>query len=443
MEHHGHVLRDSYNAIRYDKEWQKRIIRQEDKTLEKWLVLTQKSFLNWRSYTFQRQDPGVREQIPEKFGDFVYFLQEGRFEKSAVKGGRKVQGQGGSQDHYPIYCRHPFNLVGQKLSLEEQDSYIEVVLDMAEVPWLPKRKMRTTVVDKIKVNSDHSLIAYTLDIGNTEKCSVGIKEMRGSGTYWKDMLVENVSQVEFFGGRHGHEVVYYVELNEHNRPYKVVRQSLKTMKRSVLLVDEDPTHYLDIAVSKDKQFLFINSGTKEDAEVWYIKSQAGGSRSSEDQDPASFTPQLLVKRQSDVRVHVDHVRDFFIMISNRSSFSKNMGVYTLKDEALEQPLEERKQLWQDLLELEGEIKGELKGGDSDQLVINEFDCFEKFIAVYVTIGSRPSVLIQDLDSKQFKKITVNNNDIGRIDPMLNQEYGQRHLRFMFDNPFVYQQMYEY
>lgn len=43
---------------------------------------------------------------------------------------------------------------------------------------------------------------------------------------------------------------------------------LKTGEVTCLFVDNDPTHYIDIGVTKDKKFIIINSNTKEDTEVW-------------------------------------------------------------------------------------------------------------------------------------------------------------------------------
>ena len=68
----------------------------------------------------------------------------------------------------------------------------------------------------------------------------------------------------------GYDTLFYVETNEMNRPYKVKLLNMKTMKENTIFVDPDPTHYLDIQVSKDKRYLIINSGTKEDNEVWVL-----------------------------------------------------------------------------------------------------------------------------------------------------------------------------
>lgn len=111
-----------------------------------------------------------------------------------------------------------------------------------------------------------------------------------------------------------------------------------------------------------------------------------------------------------MRVHIDHVRDHFIMISNNDPASKNFNLLTLSDGNLDLSYEDRESAWSYLLK------------DDDNIVINEFDCFKDFIAVYATKQNRPCVLVQDLESREFKTLTVGNNDIGRIEPMLNQEY---------------------
>jgi protease II len=81
-------------------------------------------------------------------------------------------------------------------------------------------------------------------------------------------------------------------------------------------MDDDPTHYIDIAVSKDKKYLIINSGTKEDSEIWVIKNV-------DSNEPEKIAPKLLIPRKKDVRVHIEHLRDFFLIISNNEATSKN------------------------------------------------------------------------------------------------------------------------
>jgi hypothetical protein len=56
---------------------------------------------------------------------------------------------------------------------------VEVVLDMAkDITFIPPKLLQSTFVDKIKINDNHGLIAFTVNIGNQEKLTGGIKSMK-------------------------------------------------------------------------------------------------------------------------------------------------------------------------------------------------------------------------------------------------------------------------
>lgn len=88
-----------------------------------------------------------------------------------------------------------------------------------------------------------------------------------------------------------------------------------------MFVDPDPTHYIDIGLTKDNKFVIINSNTKEDSEVWVLSKQEG--------EAAAVAPTLLVPRTKNVKAHIDHLREFFVMITNLGVKSKNYKLATL------------------------------------------------------------------------------------------------------------------
>jgi len=90
-----------------------------------------------------------------------------------------------------------------------------------------------TIIDKVKMNDDHSLVAFTLDIGGSEKLTAGIKDMKKNEVL-SNFKLEGVSSLEF--GK-GHDTVFYVETDEMNRPCKVRKLTLSTMKESIIFVD--------------------------------------------------------------------------------------------------------------------------------------------------------------------------------------------------------------
>ena len=91
---------------------------------------------------------------------------------------------------------------------------------------MSRSMIRKTIVDKVKMNDDHSMIAFTLDIGNTERLTGGIKDMLKNEVL-KNIKLEGISQIEFGRGR---DSIYYVETDAMNRPYKVKKMNLNTME---------------------------------------------------------------------------------------------------------------------------------------------------------------------------------------------------------------------
>jgi protease II len=64
---------------------------------------------------------------------------------------------------------------------------------------------------------------------------------------------------------------------------------LETNKTITIFTDDDPTHYIDLGITKDKKYLVIASNTKEDSEIWILPRQV---------DPAAevIVPFKLISR---------------------------------------------------------------------------------------------------------------------------------------------------
>ena len=129
-------------------------------------------------------------------------------------------------------------------------------------------------------------------------------------------MLPSVGQIEFGGGENP-KVLYFTESDsESNRPSKVKRLCLETKQQTTIFVDDDPTHYIDIGVTKDYKFLVIASNTKEDSEIWVQPREGSHPDGQEDN---ALTPVKIVPRKKDVRAHIDHLRDFFVTITTDGS----------------------------------------------------------------------------------------------------------------------------
>ena len=294
----------------------------------------------------------------------------------------------------------------------------EVVLDIAEVPFIPFGNLRTTTVDKIKMSDSHNMLAFTVDIENTEIMTGGIKDL-AKNEYLPHFVFNQVHTMEFGAGEDPRFLYYTEATKQENRPWRVMRVDLKTGNKVVIYEDTDPTHYVDLGVTKDKQFLVISSNTKEDSEVLVL-------RRGEECEANNSKPSVLLPRRAEVRAHVDHIRDFFVVISNVSTEDHSFRVASMADSELDKDASEARK-WMDLLDPKLA---------SDDLLIAEVDAFKDFIAVYCKRDGKPEIIVQDLDSQKFSTINVN-DDVGAIAAGMNQEYESKLLNFNFQSPFVY------
>lgn len=192
-------------------------------------------------------------------------------------------------------------------SEQERLQASEVVLDLAEVPFVREKK-HNTVIQKLKVSDDQTKIAFILDVGNTERQTLGIRNMEKN--YYSPLKIDNVCQAEFASSSN---IMFYTSTDQANRPSSVKMMDLESGKTTTIFTDDDPTHYIDLGVTKDKKFLIIASNTKEDSEIWILPR---------DIDPAAevVIPFKLINRRPEVKAHIDHIRDFFVTITTDDAF---------------------------------------------------------------------------------------------------------------------------
>lgn len=81
--------------------------------------------------------------------------------------------------------------------------------------------------------------------------------------------------------------------------------------------------------------------------------------------------------------------------------------------------------------------------DDDQIKIKEFQCFEKFIAIFVEERGIPKIFSYDIATEKFDIVEVGGGDPGIFTPMKNPDFNQTHVRFNFTSPFVFQEQYQY
>lgn len=76
----------------------------------------------WRAHVVARTDPGTEAQIPEVYGDYIYFGKDSEY---------PLEAGASRKSRYTVFCRYEAAVVrGKDLTPAELEEATQVVLDM-------------------------------------------------------------------------------------------------------------------------------------------------------------------------------------------------------------------------------------------------------------------------------------------------------------------------
>ncbi|SPE32230.1 Protease 2 [Candidatus Sulfopaludibacter sp. SbA3] len=176
--------------------------------------------------------------VPVRQGDYFYYT---RTEK-----GRQ----------YTIYCR-------KRLSLEADE---ELLLD-ANALAEGHDYFRVGVFEP---SPNHELLAYSSDFDGDEVYTIRVKDLRTGGLLPDSIAGASAALVWANDNR----TFFYATLDAAKRPYKVFRHSLGAPADVLVYHEPDERFEVDLAKSKSRAFLFIDSFSHVTSEYRYLPADA-------------------------------------------------------------------------------------------------------------------------------------------------------------------------
>ncbi|HLO14587.1 MAG TPA: S9 family peptidase, partial [Anaerolineales bacterium] len=215
--------------------------------------------------------------VPEKRGGYLYYS-------------RNEEGK-----QYPIYCR-------KKDSLDQPE---EVLLDQNE---LAEGKSFCSV-GALTVSPDGKKLAYSLDVEGGEVYTVYIKDL-ATGAFYPEVIPNTYSSVYFHTGvewANDSQILFYLTLDDSERPYRLFRHQLGTDAKEDTLVfqEEDESYVLFIDKSRDDQYIFTNHHSTRTTEMRFL---------SADQPEGEL--KVLVPREDGVEYLAAHHDGQFFIVTN-------------------------------------------------------------------------------------------------------------------------------
>lgn len=225
--------------------------------------------------------PESEEQVPLQHGPFFYYS---RMDKSK---------------QYPIYARKKAEN-REKLS----DAQEEVVLDLNELA-VDGEFLSVTLQ---RLNNDHNRLAYLENRDGTDRYTIYIKDLETG-----ELLPDQIPDVYLFSSLEWSKCgnyIFYITVDENQRPYRLWRHRLGTDVESdeLLYEESDSTFTLYITKSQSGKFIFVLSRSKTTSEVRLLDANA----------PLSSL-QLFDERREGIEYGLDHWGDELLIMTNEGA----------------------------------------------------------------------------------------------------------------------------
>jgi len=213
--------------------------------------------------------PPEDESVPVEMGGYLYYSKD-------------LAGQ-----QYKVRCR-------RKGSMQSPE---EVLLDENE--WAKGKSFFSLGV--FEVSPDHTLLAFAFDQDGSEHQILKFKDLR-TGVILADEI-RDVSHSGEWDASSQH--FFFTRLDEHDRPYQVLRHQLGSAHDPVVYEERDSKFFVSISKSKNQKWLLIGSAAMTTSEYYCLEA---------DRPLDSF--RVVEPRRHGIEYGVEHHGDHFLIVTN-------------------------------------------------------------------------------------------------------------------------------
>ncbi|KAL3681564.1 hypothetical protein R1sor_024520 [Riccia sorocarpa] len=271
-----------------------------------------------------------------------------------------------------------------------------------------------------RLSKDQNLMAYTLDTSGNEIFSLFVKDLQTGNLIVEEREI-SVGSVEWAGnGR----TLYYTEVDDLLRPWRVYRRTLGSASTGTLLFEEkDASSFLHVSRTKDWTFVTVNANSKTTSEVYLV-----------DADDPYADLQLVEKRTPGVQYFLEHHEGFLYILTNRQSAidadSAMAGDYRLVRCNIE---DLGRQDWEEVVSVE---QGAL---------IEDMEIFQNHLVLYQLSHGLPRVEVLDLPLTgiQSRRRLRLPQKICTVIPGANEDFTSSVFRLTVSSPNLPETILEY
>ena len=194
---------------------------------------------------------------------------------------------------YPIHCR------GRSADTATDELVLDQNLEAAGHEFFD--------LGAFELSPDHRLVAWSADTSGDEHYVLRIRDIAHQRDFDDELHDTTWAGVAWSSdGTH----LFYVEADDQERPYRVMRHRLGTPQANdtEIFADRDERFFVGIGTTRSREWIVIHSGSRQSSESWLL---AAG-------DPEA-APACVRPRQDHLEYHIDHWGDRFVVVTNEDA----------------------------------------------------------------------------------------------------------------------------
>ena len=294
---------------------------------------------------------------------------------------------------YPIYCRKKGSL----------DAAEEVILD---VNTLAEGKAFMSL-GAMEVGPEADLLAYSTDETGFRQYTLRVKDLR-SGRLGPESI-ERVTAVEW--AEDGRTLFYAVEHPQTKRSYRVFRHRLGEARDELVYEERDERFSTYVWKSRDRKYLFIESGSLTASEVRYLPA-----------DEPSAPVKLIAPREPDHEYAVEHRDGAFWIRTNDKGRNFRLVTAPAADPS--------RGNWKEAVP------------HRDDVMLAAHAMFKDFYVLFEREGGLPHLHVTDFRSGRSHRVEFPEAAY-LATPGTNREFDTPTFRFAYQSPVTSASVYDY
>jgi oligopeptidase B len=260
-----------------------------------------------------------------------------------------------------------------------------------------------------QISPNHQILAYSVDTNGSERYTLYFLDLKTDKLY-----PESIPDTYYsFAWANDNKTVFYTQIDEANRPYKLFRHQLDTSELPDKLIyhEADDSYFLSVGTTRSEAYIIMSIGSQVTSEAYYL-----------DANKPTDTFKIIQSRTQGIEYEIDHHGDYFYIVTNDDAIN-----FKLMKAPITSPSKEN---WQTVIP------------HREDVMLSGISIFAKYLVIYDRKNSLPCATVRKFDTGEEQNISFPELTYAFFEGS-NPEYNTNILRFIYTSLVTPSSVFDY